>query len=446
MAKGNKPGHRCFGNVRVLPSGRYQASYLGPDGRRHTAPETFTRKSEAERWLTLTEAQIFNGDWTDPQRGKILISEYGAAWIKERPNLRPKTVELYTWLLERFIVPHLGGVQVAKLSTQMVRTWRAGLLGNGVSVSTTAKAYRLLRAILMTAVEEDKMISRNPCRIRGADNEHTAERPILDLAQVFELAELLGRRPLGNVRKLKAGGFQLRYREPYGETCASPVVYSSRAAAEQALWLLTAEDQVLIEHDRRFRALVLLATFASLRWGEVTALRRSDLDTQARTVHVREQLIELDGGAMVLAPPKSRAGKRLIGFPAVIVPELTYHLETYVRDAADAFVFLGAKGGFLRGGNFRRAAGWSQALAEMELSGFHFHDLRHTGNTLAAQSGATLADLKARMGHDSDRAALIYQHATRDADRRIADALDARIRAQRPDDDDGAAGVLVPAS
>jgi integrase len=63
----------------------------------------------------------------------------------------------------------------------------------------------------------------------------------------------------------------------------------------------------------------------------------------------------------------------------------------------------------------------------------HFHDLRHTGNTLAAQSGASLADLKARMGHDSDRAALIYQHATKDADQRIADALSARVEAERKD-------------
>ncbi|MEV5750931.1 tyrosine-type recombinase/integrase [Actinoallomurus sp. NPDC052308] len=368
--------------MRVLPSGRHQASYLGPDGRRHTAPETFERKSDAERWLTLVEAQIYAGDWTDPQRGKIPLGEYGAAWIKERPNLRPKTIELYTWLFERFIVPPLGRVQVGKLTTQMIRTWRADLLGTGVSVSTTAKAYRLLRAILMTAVEEDKLITRNPCRIRGADNERTTERPILSLTQVLELADLLGRRPVGNVRKLKAGGFQLRYREPDGETCASPVVYPNRAAAERALWLLAAEDQVLIEHDRRYRALVLLATFASLRWGEVTALRRPDLDLKAQTVRVREQLIELDGGQMVLAPPKSRAGRRIVGFPAVIVPDLAEHLKTYVADDPDAFVFLGAKGGFLRGSSFRRASNWGQALAEMGLSDLHFHDLRHTGNTL----------------------------------------------------------------
>jgi integrase len=446
MAKGNKPGHRRFGNVRELPSGRFQASYLGPDGRRHTAPETFQRKSDAERWLTLTEAQIFSGDWTDPERGKIPLRTYGAAWIKERPNLRPKTLELYRWLFERYIVPRLGGVQIGKLTTQMIRTWRAGLRESGVSISTTAKAYRLLRAILMTAVEEDKMLSRNPCRIKGADNEHTAERPILTVAQVFELAELLGRRPVGNVRKVGAGAFRLRYREPDGEICASPVIYPTRIAAEDALWMLAAEDQVLVEHDRRYRALVLLATFASLRWGEVTALRRSDINLIARTVRVREQLVELDDGQMVLAPPKSRAGKRTVGFPSVIVPEIREHLDAYVKAEPDAFVFLGTKGGFLRGSNFRRAANWSRALADLGLSGLHFHDLRHTGNTLAAQSGASLADLKARMGQDSDRAALIYQHATRHADRKIADALDTRIKAEKPGGDDGdATGTLVRA-
>ncbi|GAA4618140.1 hypothetical protein GCM10023195_81320 [Actinoallomurus liliacearum] len=442
----NKGGHRRFGNVRMRESGRYQIRYPGPDGRLRTGETTYARKGDAERALALIEAQMITGEWTDPERGRVRLGDYGATWIRERPNLRPKTVELYTWLLERHIIPSLGKVEVRKITPQMVRTWRANLLSAGVSISTTAKSYRLLRSILTTAVDEDKMLPRNPCRIRGADNEQTAERPVLSPVEVFELAELLGRQPVGNVRKLKTGGFQLRYREPDGEACTSPVVYSSRAAAERALWLLAAEGQVVIKHDRRFRALVLLATFASLRWGEVTALRRSDLDLAARTVRVREQLIELDGGQMILGPPKSRAGKRVVSFPAVIVPALAEHLDAYVDDASDAFVFLGAKGAFLRGSSFRRAANWYRALDEMGLSGVHFHDLRHTGNTLAAQSGASLADLKARMGQDSDRAALIYQHATRHADDRIAEALDARIKAELPEgDDDGpAGGLLVP--
>lgn len=325
--------------------------------------------------MTLLEAQMISGEWTDPDHGKVLLGDYVRTWIKERPGLRPKTVELYNWLLERHIIPGLGEVAVGKLTTPLVRSWRAGLLDKGVSVSTAAKAYRLLRAVLMTAVEEDKLINQNPCRIRGADNEQTPERPILTVAQIFELAD--------------------------------------RTA------------------DRRFRALILLATFASLRWGEVIALRRADIDLNTHTVRVREQLIELDRGEMVLAPPKSRAGKRTVGIPSAIVPALSDHLAEFVDEADYAFVFLGKRGAFLRGGNFRRESKWAEALKEMGVLGLHFHDLRHTGNTLAAQSGASLADLKARMGHDSDRAALIYQHATRDADRKIADALSAGVEVEK---------------
>ena len=137
-----------------------------------------------------------------------------------------------------------------------------------------AKAYRLLRAVLMTAVEEDHIISRNPCRIRGAGDEHAQERPVLTVAQVFELADLVGRRPVGNVRKLKDNAYRLRFQR-YGEMRTHPEVFTGRADAERALWKMGTDGRADCTHDRRFRALVLLATFASLRWGEVSALRRS---------------------------------------------------------------------------------------------------------------------------------------------------------------------------
>lgn len=264
MAKGNKPGHRRFGNVRKLPSDRYQASYLGPDGERRYLPTTYERKGDAETALSIVEAQMVMGDWTDPECGKVPLGEYAAAWIKERPGLRPKTIELYMWLLSRCILPTLGGVDVGKITPQIVRSWRAGLLASGVSVSTTAKAYRLLRAVLMTAVD-DKMLARNPCRIKGADNEHTPERPVLTATEVFDLANLVGRHPIGNVRKLASGGFRLRYREAGGDMCTSPVTYPDRIAAELALWALADEGQVEVRYDGRYRAMVLLATFASLR-------------------------------------------------------------------------------------------------------------------------------------------------------------------------------------
>lgn len=384
-----KEGHRRFGSVRRLPSGRYQARYRGPDGRIRNAPQTYARKSDAERALTLIEAQLVRGEWTDPARGRVHVSDYASAWIGQRPGLRPRTVDLYRWLLGKHIVPRLGGVQLGKLDTEMIRVWRANLLAAGVSESVAAKAYRLLRAVLMTAVD-DGILVRNPCRLRGAGTENAPERPVLTVAQVYELADAM--------------------------------------------------------KDRRFRALVLLATFASLRWGEAVALRRSDIDLTARTVRVRRTLVERYSGDYSFGPPKSRAGARTVNIPASVVGALREHLTSYTGTDDDALAFPGAKGGPIRRRNFNKMADWSAAVEAVGVPELHFHDLRHTGNMLAARTGAGLRDLMRRMGHDNVRAALIYQHATSDADRRIADALDADAPANGPQDDgDGPAGVPAPA-
>jgi integrase len=111
--------------------------------------------------------------------------------------------------------------------------------------------------------------------------------------------------------------------------------------------------------------------------------------------------------------------------------------------------FTGAKKGVLRRSTFRTATKWAKVAAQLGIPGLHFHDLRHTGNHLAAGTGAGLRDLMTRMGHDSPRAALIYQHRAAGADRAIADAIDAAVRAEEereePDEGDEAAGTLVPA-
>jgi integrase len=440
----NKDGHRRFGNVRKLPSGRFQIRYPGPDGRIRTGPETYERKSDADKALVLIEAQITSGDWTDPERGKIKLGDYASAWITERPGLRPRTMDLYRWLLRKHIEPRLGGVPLGKLSTSMVREWRASLLANGVSVSITAKAYRLLRAILMTAVEEDKILPRNPCRIRGAGSENAGERPVLAVAQVYELAERMGRRPVGNIRKLPSGGYRLRFRR-HGEMRTSPEQYGTRQEAERTLWKMANDGRADCTHDRRFYALVLLVTFTSLRWGEATALRRCDIDLEKRTVRVRAAYIERSTGEMLLGPPKSKAGRRVVGIPAAIIPALQKHLMVYVKDEPGALVFPGAKGGPLRRGNFNKMSAWRQAVESIGMPGLHFHDLRHTGNQFAANSGAALRDLMARMGHDSERAAMIYQHEARGADKTITSAIDKHVQGEQRKDGDDEAIATYPA-
>lgn len=75
----------------------------------------------------------------------------------------------------------------------------------------------------------------------------------------------------------------------------------------------------------------------------------------------------------------------------------------------------------MRHSNFYRRA-WLPAVVKAGLSGVHF-DLRHTGNTLTADVGASLRELMDRMGHRSTRAALIYQHSSSERQRTLADAV-----------------------
>ncbi|WNM35120.1 site-specific integrase [Streptomyces sp. Li-HN-5-11] len=353
---------RQFGRVRKLPSGRYQARYVGPDGQLRPAPDTFRTKREADEWLADKQTEMRRGDWHDPDAGKVPFGAYAAAWVNER-ELTSRTRQLYESLLRIHLEPAFGGVNVAEISPPFVRRWRADKLAAGTGPTTVAKAYALLRAIMATAVA-DQMIRRNPCQIKGASTVHTPERPTATVQEVYDLAEAV---------------------------------------------------------QPRYRALVLMAGFLGLRWGELVGLHRRDVDLDHGTVRVRRAVAELSNGKREIKAPKSAAGKRTVSIPAAIVPDVRDHLARYAEPGADGRVFIGSKGATPRRNHFNRL--WRKACADVGIKSLHFHDLRHTGNTLAASTGASTRELMARMGHSTARAALIYQHASADRDRLIADAL-----------------------
>lgn len=356
---------RPFGSMRALPSGRYQVRYLGPDGARRAAPRTFATKADARRWLTLTESDITRGAWVDESDGEML-SAYAARWITERSGLSARTIELYSGLLRLHIAPKLGAVGIRRITPAMVRTWRHELLDGGLGESTMSKAYRLLRAVLNTA-SDDELIRRNPCRIKGAGVEHPAERPVLTLPEVFKLADSI---------------------------------------------------------EGRYRMLVLLAVFGSLRWGELMGLRKTDLDLTLGLVCIERALSSV-GSRQIIKKPKTEAARRTIALPMWLVPELEQHFADYSELLPDGRVFVGPSGITPSRPNF--SAVWARALKKAGLSGVHVHDLRHTGNHFAATSGASTRELMGRMGHVSVNAAMVYQHRTATRDRAIADSLDAMV-------------------
>ena len=279
---------RQFGNVRKLPSGRYQVRYRGPDGRMRSAPLTFVRKSDASRWLVLKEAEIKRGDWLDPDLSAILFCDYSADWLRDRV-LKIRTQELYEGLLRNHLLPTFGTISLGSIDEAAVRRWRKERLEAGRHASrkfgpvTVTKAYRLLHAIFVTAVG-DRLVGRNPCRIDGAGKEESPERQIISVPAVFAVADAL---------------------------------------------------------PARYRAIVLLATFAGMRWGELVALRRQNLDLVLCQIRIVETTAELDRGEILPESPKSRAGRRMVSFPEDLVPELRWHLERFAQPGDRGLVFVG---------------------------------------------------------------------------------------------------------
>lgn len=376
-------GRRYFGTVRKLASGRYQARYRGPDRVRYSAPCTFATKADAYAWLSAKEAELRRGEWYDPEAGAVQLDEYAPRWIAER-DLAARTGELYESLYRLHLKPDLGRLGLVDVSYARVRTWRADRLDAGIGSVTVAKAYRLLHSIMDTAVE-DGLVRRNPCRIKGASTERTPEREPATLDQVFAIAD---------------------------------------------------------EITPRYKAFVLLAAFASLRYGELMGLWRRDLDLTVPRVRVVRAVKEV-GGRQIIEGPKSDAGRRSVRLPRMILPDLEWHMRVFAEEGETGRLFVGPKGATPLRSNFNKV--WKRALGKADVPGLHLHDLRHTGATYAAGTGATTRELMKRLGHSSPRAALIYQHARDERDQAIAEGLDDIIkqakRASRKaqlDQDDGA--------
>jgi integrase len=247
------------------------------------------------------------------------------------------------------------------------------LVERGPGVSTAAKCYRLLHAILNTAVD-DGVLAANPCSIRGAGAENAAERKLPTLDQVYELADLV---------------------------------------------------------KPRYRALVLAAAFSGLRRGELFGLRREHIDVDHGTVTVEQQRQQLSSGEHVIGPPKSDAGIRTVALPREVVDVLADHLERFVGPAQSAWVFTGAKGGPLREAVWQQE--WVRARETVGLPDLHFHDLRHVAATLAAETGAGVKEIMYRIGHSSPQAALRYQHASQRRERSIADGISRLITGEPHD-------------
>jgi integrase len=335
---------------------------------------TYSAKIDADAWLATQRALIVGGKWTaatarathtaQAERAQTL-EDYAEGWLRTRTNsrgdqLRPRTQDEYRRLLAGPLAP-LTSIPVGSLTPSAVRTWRAEQLATGRKTQTS-RAYGLLNAIARTAVE-DGLLPLNPCTVKGGQSTYTGR------------------------------------------------VVTPPTDAEL--------DAMVAAITPRFRAAVLIAAWGGLRFGELTELRRKDLtltqgdDGSVALIRIRvaRAVTHTSAGGFMVGGPKSSAGVRTVALPSHVYADVVTHLAEHVGRFPESLLFPARDGsGHLASSTFSKH--WYPARAAAGRSDMPFHALRHYAGTAYAQTGATVRETMARLGHSSTTAAMRYQHAT----------------------------------
>ncbi len=384
---------RSFGEIEARRSTKngktiaWRARYHGPDGKRY--PRQFGDRLAAEVWLVEERKLIDRGEWTPPEQRavameRLTLTEWAESYIESR-TLAPSTYRNYTRNVRVHIAPTLGRKLLDEITATDVATWHARIKKtlrqraadagrtNGDGGGEAAQVYKFLSSVLRAAVAAG-LIDVSPARVSGGGSYRRKRQPqVLTTAEVGALAVAL---------------------------------------------------------PPRYRALADLLSGTGLRIGEARALRRRDLDLRtlkAASVSVQQNVSQGGKGVgAVVGPTKTEASHRTVAISAQLAAILRAHVKEHAQPGRDGYVFPSATGRLLSDSTWRYA--WARARAKAGLDDVHTHDLRHTSLTLAARAGATTAELMHRAGHSEPRVAMIYQHASAERDRMIAERMAAVAR------------------
>ena len=390
MAREASIARRGFGRIERRESGRYRAAYTGPDGRLYRAPTTFDAKEDAVAWLANRRAEIQMEVWAPDaavrgasRRLVPTMRAYGDQWLEGRKTrgrgLRPTTRQQYRMLLDVYIYPTFGDEPLDRITAEDVTRWYDALAPGKETIRS--QAYSLLRTILGSAASArpKPLIPYNPAHIRGA----------------------------GNVKR----------------------VHKVRPASLQEL------ETIVEALPDRYKLMCLLAAWCAMRFGELAELRRGDMDLRNNRVSITRAVVRV-GGRFVVGSPKSDAGVRDVAIPPHLIPVVKAHLKDHTGKGKDSLLFPAAADSNAHMAPSTLYKVYYPARKAAGREDLRWHDLRHTGAVLAAQTGATLAELMGRLGHSTPGAAMRYQHAAADRDAEIAKRLsslvsDADVKVER---------------
>jgi len=357
-----------WGTIRKLPSKRYQASYIGPDQKRHNAPSTFTTKAQAGLWLAEQHLAIEKGTWHQSRAPKATVETfktYAESHIRLQTNargqnLRKNTQDMYTRLLGLHLT-EFHAIPIDNISKRQIDEWWYKKVKQGIS-TTASKAYKLLHSVLKRAVA-DGLIPENPCKIRGAHSLTTGKKKQIPTPQ---------------------------------------------------------EVGQLINHiDDKYKVLLILMSYGGLRFSEATALTAKDLRLvkKGKNSHfevIVNKAVTESNGVFTVAEPKSKASKRTVALPEQFNLILAQLFLGRKLNKESKLLIEAPKGGYLRNSVFRKALASACRKAGLARIRISAHSFRHFAATTYLEAGASIADLQAWLGDSTQSAALGYVHATKD--------------------------------
>lgn len=391
---------RSFGSIRRQRSGRYQASYVGPDRVRYYSAENYEAKADAEGWLRDERRLIEWNEWTQP--GARAASEadmgdeidlqpaavptfdtYARAWIESRVTtkgapLHPRTRREYLSYLDSVLEP-LASEPLNMISASDIAHWHAG---RSNTPSLRHKAYSFMKSVFRTAVEVDELVERNPCRIDNAS------------------------------------------RRPKQQSKPDRVVRSVTHGTIREL-----ADLVL----PRDRSLILLLAYCCIRSGEACALRRADLELGIGKdgipfgwLTVERGVSSYDGQRHEGDTKTGELGERVLPIPPHIIADLGDHLQSWAAPGRKGLLFPstnpamqfrttqqinGHAAVYREDGTLRKKGyGWYHARQVIGMPTLHLHWLRHRASTVWDEAGTPEGLRRAVMGHVQRGMTGLYTH------------------------------------
>jgi integrase len=346
---------------------RWVARYSGLDRKEHS--QSFSRKSDAERYLHDQEIRKARRDWVDAALAEQPFAEYVAGWWATTTHLRPSSRARVQGILDHHLLPCFGAAPLASIGPANVRAFVADLVGAGLAPATVRKVYNALGSIFRSAVASG-ILGRSPC--------------------------------IG----VSLPGLGARQEQRF----LSPEEIARLAAT----------------HPDRYRAMVLVGGYGGLRFGELAGLSAQRFDALRSRLTVLDSITEV-GGHLHRGPTKTGRG-RVVSLPRFVSEALARHMSAFPPGAA-ALIFTAAEGGPLRRTRFRERV-WVGAVEEAGLGPLRFHDLRHTAAALAIKAGAHPRAIQERLGHASITTTLNqYGHLFPELDEQLAERLDVMGRA-----------------